>query len=279
MTMKNVTRREFLEKSGIGIAGLSLNPFHDIPKKPKIPEPFKLGLASYSFRNYSLEKTLEMAVRLNIRRMSLKSMHLPLESTTDQIRAALKMIREAQVEVYAGGVIYMNKKEEVDNAFRYAGDAGMSIIVGVPAHELLPYAESFVKKTGIKLAIHNHGPTDKVYPSPESVYELIKNMDPGIGLCLDIGHTARMGLDPAEQAKKYMNRILDMHIKDESAPTADGDTLEMGRGIIDFPAFFRALIDGGYRGTASFEFEKDPDDVLPGLAESVGYARGILAAI
>lgn len=277
--MKNVTRREFLEKSGLGIAGFSMNRFPDLPKKPHSPLPFKLGIASYTFRNYSLEKALEMAVRLDIRRMSLKSMHLPLENTGDQIREAMQKVKNANVEVYAGGVIYMNKKEDVDNAFRYAGDADMKIIVGVPAHELLPYAERFVKKTGIKLAIHNHGPTDKVYPSPESVYDRIKNMDPRIGLCLDIGHTARMGLDPAEQAKKYMNRILDMHIKDETAPTADGDTVEMGRGIIDLPAFFKVLINEKYDGTASFEFEKDPDDVLPGLSESVGYAKGILATI
>ncbi len=277
--MKNVSRRKFMEMSGLGIAGLSFHPFRDLPKKPRGPLSFKLGLASYTFRNYTLDQALAMADRLNIRRMSLKSMHLPLDSTKEQIEEALRKIKAAGVDVYAGGVIYMNSKEDVDNAFRYAGDAGMQIIVGVPAHDLLKYAEGFVKKTGIKLAIHNHGPTDKVYPTPESVYNLIRDLDPGVGLCLDIGHTARAGLDPAEQAKKYMSRILDMHIKDETAPTAQGDTIEMGRGIIDLPAFFRTLVNEGYKHTASFEFEKDPDDVLPGLSESVGYAKGILAVI
>ncbi len=277
--MKNVTRREFLEKSGLGIAGLSFHPFHDLPKKPKGPLTFKLGIASYTFRNYSLEKALQMAVRLNIRRMSLKSMHLPLDSTKEQIDEAMQKVKAANVDVYAGGVIYMNKKEEVDNAFRYAGDAGMEIIVGSPAHELLGYVEGFVKKTGIKLAIHNHGPTDNVYPSPESVYELVKDLDPRIGLCIDIGHTARLGLDPAVQARKYISRLIDMHIKDETSDTAKSETVEMGRGVIDLVELFKTLIDIKYTGTASFEFEKDPDDVLPGLSESVGYANGILAAL
>jgi len=277
--MKNVTRREFLEKSGIGLAGLSLNPFHDLPKKTKGPLSFELGIASYTFRNYPLDKALEMTKRLKIKRMSLKSMHLPLESTKEQIQAVIQKAKDAGIEIYGGGVIYMNKKEEVDNAFRYAKDAGMEMIIGVPAHELLPYAEEYVKKTGIKLAIHNHGPTDKVYPSPQSVYDRIRNMDKGMGMCLDIGHTVRMGLDPGAQAKKFISRIFDMHIKDETAATADGESTEMGRGIIDIPFFFKSIIDAGYKGNASFEYEKDPDDVLPGLAESVGYARGTIDTI
>ena len=277
--MKNISRRDFLEKSGMGVAGLTVVPFHQLSKNSKVDIPFQLGIASYTFRKYPLDKTLQMAARLKIKRMSLKDMHLPLESSPEEIKKAIAMSKDAGVEIYGGGVIYMNKKEEVDNAFKYAGLAGMKIIIGVPAHELLSYTETFVKKTGIKLAIHNHGPGDNVYPSPQSAYDLIKDLDPGMGLCLDIGHTARMGLDPTEEARKYMKRILDMHIKDVTAAKAEGDTIEMGRGVIDLPAFFRELVKAGYNGTASFEYEKDENDVMPGLAESVGYVRGILAAL
>lgn len=277
--MKTISRRQFIENSGIGIAGLSLNPFGHKPGKSNTVIPFQLGIASYTFRKYSLEQTLEMAVRLNIKRLSLKSMHLPLESKAEEIKTAIEMCRKAGVEIYGGGVIYMNKKEEVDQAFSYAGTAGMKIIVGVPAHDLLGYTESLVKKTGIKVAIHNHGPGDEVYPSPESIYTRIKDLDKGIGICLDIGHTIRIGLDPAAEAKKYSSRLLDMHIKDVTAATAQGDTAEMGRGVIDLPAFFREIMKLGYSGTASFEYEKDENDVLPGLAESVGYTRGILASL
>jgi sugar phosphate isomerase/epimerase len=277
--MKNITRREFIENSGIGIAGLAISTPGYRPAMPKLAIPFQLGIASYTFRNYSLEKTLEMAVRLNIRRLSLKSMHLPLESTADDIKKAMDICRKAGVEIYGAGVIYMNKKEEVDQAFSYAGMAGMKIIIGVPAHDLLVYTEQMVKKTGIKVAIHNHGPGDEVYPSPESIYSRIKDLDKGIGICLDIGHTIRIGLNPATEAKKYADRLLDMHIKDVTAGTAEGDTAEMGRGVIDLPAFFREITKLGFSGTAGFEYEKDENDVLPGLAESVGYTRGILATL
>ena len=277
--MKNWTRREFIERSGLGIAGLSFNPFRDLPKKNKKPVPFRLGLASYSFRNYPLDKVLAMANRLQISRLSFKSMHLPLESSEQDIKTFLARLKEANIVGYAGGVIYMTKKEEVDNAFRYAGLAGMEMIIGSPAHELLPQVEAYVKKTGIKVAIHNHGPDEKVYPSPESVYQMIKDLDPGIGLCMDIGHTARLGLDPAEQFKTYSHRILDMHIKDVTAPTPSGETIEIGRGIIDFPSFVRELVKGEYQGTTSFEYEKDADDIMPGLSESVGFFKGVIESV
>jgi inosose dehydratase len=277
--MKNLSRRDFIEKSGIGVAGLALVPYPHFSEMNQPDIPFQFGIASYTFRNYPLDKALQMTARLGIKKMSLKSMHLLLESTQEEIKKAIDLSKAAGIEIYGGGVIYMNNKEEVDNAFKYASLAGMKIIIGVPAHDLLGYAESYVKKTGIKLAIHNHGPGDNVYPSPQSAYDLIKNLDEGIGLCLDIGHTTRMGLNPAEEAAKYIKRILDMHIKDVTAAKAEGETIEMGRGVIDLPAFFSEIIKGGYKGTASFEFEKDENDVMPGLAESIGYSRGILAAI
>jgi sugar phosphate isomerase/epimerase len=211
--MKNISRRKFIEKSGIGAAGFTFFPLTRHQVKA-MAVPFQLGIASYTFRKYSLEQSLEMAVRLNIRKMSLKSMHLPLESTAGEINAAMEKCRTAGVEIYGAGVIYMNKKEEVDQAFNYAKTAGMKVIVGVPAHDLLSYTETWVKKTGIGVAIHNHGPGDEVYPSPASVYDRIKDLDHRIGLCIDIGHTARIGLDPAAEARKYKDRLLDLHIKD-----------------------------------------------------------------
>ncbi|GAH43655.1 unnamed protein product, partial [marine sediment metagenome] len=136
-----------------------------------------------------------------------------------------------------------------------------------------------VKAYDIKLAIHNHGPGDKRYPSPESAYEKIKNMDSRMGLCLDIGHTKRIGIDPAKSARQFMDRLHDVHIKDVDKAAAEGQTVEIGRGVIDIPSFLKVLIERRYSGKVSFEFEKDGDDPLPGLAESVGYVRGCLDMI
>lgn len=277
------SRREFLTLSGAGLLATSLpgsvsamaNPiFSDLSKFS-----FDLGIASYTFRNFSLEDTLAMTKRLAITRIALKSFHLPLDASDELIASTVAKCEEAGINLYGGGVIYMKTKDEVDNAFEYARKAKMKIIIGVPQHELLSYTEGKVKKYGIKLAIHNHGPGDDLYPSAESAFKLIKDMDPRMGLCIDIGHTKRINRDPEQDLVDFFDRVFDIHVKDVTAANKDGSTCEVGRGIIDFPSFLKAVVKKKYAGTLAFEYEKDPDDPFPGLCESVGYVRGVLATL
>jgi sugar phosphate isomerase/epimerase len=220
-----------------------------------------------------------MTARLGIPKLCLKSMHMPLDSTADEIRVMAAKVNEAGIDLYGAGVIYMKSVEEVDHAFTYAQNAGMDIIVGVPEHALLEHCNEKVKETGIKLAIHNHGPGDKKYPTPESAYKLIKDMDPGMGLCVDIGHTARIGEDPIDDTRKYMDRVHDIHIKDEDKADPSGLPCEVGHGVIDIPGFLKMLLEENYSKIVAFEYEKDGKDPLAGLAESVGYVRGVLKVL
>jgi inosose dehydratase len=241
--------------------------------------PFELGLASYTFRAFGLDETLAMAKRLNLRKISFKSMHLPLESAPDRIAAVLAKVKAAGLDLYAGGVIYMTKEAEVRQAFDYAKAAGMRIIVGVPNPELLPLTESLAKKYDISVAIHNHGPTDKIYPTARSVYDRVKSLDTRMGLCLDIGHEERCGIVPAVSAERCADRLLDVHVKDMTASTAAGTAVEIGRGVIDIPRLLRTLVKIKYAGAVSLEYEKDEKDPLPGAAESIGYVRGAMAGL
>lgn len=240
---------------------------------------FVLGLASYTFRAFNLERTIEMTRKLALERIVLKSMHLPLESPEPEIAAAAQKVRAAGLDLYGCGVVYMVNEGEVEQGFRYAKAAGMRMIIGAPNPDLLGVVDKKTREFDISLAIHNHGPEDKFYPTPASVYEKIINLDPRVGLCIDIGHTMRAGVDPAEAAQKYADRVLDFHVKDVTAATKDGQTIEMGRGVIDLPRFVRTIAKLDYAGTLAFEFEKDESDPLPGLAESVGYLKGLLAAL
>jgi len=271
------TRKSFLQVLGTGLIGAAPTLAHARTLNPK-KAPLKLGLASYSLRKYSLDEVLQMCNRLGIKHLALKSMHLSLDTPDNKIGVIAKKIRDAGVQLYGGGVIYMKSAEEVENAFRYASAAGMKVIIGVPNHDLLPLVEQKVKATNIKLAIHNHGPGDKLYPSPESIYEKVKNFDSRMGLCIDIGHTIRIGLDPVKNLRKYADRLHDIHLKDVNKAAAEGHSVELGRGVIDIPAVLRILQRIKYQGVMGLEFEKDADDTLPGLAECVGYVRGTLDA-
>lgn len=273
-------RRRFLQVSGLGALGLSVGRGKSMAspafRSKKVERTFSLGVASYSLRAFDVDKTLDITRRLGIHRIALKSMHLPLDSSVDDIKKVLQKAKERDITIYGAGVVYMKNKEEADQAFEYAKNAGMEMIIGVPEHELLPYVEEKVKEYDIKLAIHNHGPGDEKYPSPESAYKLVQNMDPRMGLCIDIGHTERIGIDPSDSLMRLKERVHDIHIKDETAASPEGTTIEIGRGVIDIPKFLKTVIDVKYAGTVSLEFEKDKDDPLPGMSESVGYVRGVL---
>ena len=283
--MAKKTRREFFKFAGTGVAAASLStllpavPKHGGHQTESGGTSLKLGMASYTFREFNLDETIAMTKRLGLTRICFKSFHLPLESTEKEIKVVAKKVKDSGLELYGCGVVYMKNKEEVDRAFDYAKAAGMRMIIGVPNHEYLELVNDKVKEYNIQVAIHNHGPGDELYPTPESGYEKVKNLDSRIGLCLDIGHTQRSGINPSDSALKYADRLLDVHFKDVSASTKEGRTVEVGRGVIDIPQFIKTLLKIKFSGIASLEYEKDSKDPLPGAAESVGYVKGVLSLL
>lgn len=279
MIAKEQTRRQFLQAGAIGTAASLAAATGCGARCLVIHVPFKLGLASYTLRKFKLDETLAMTKRVGLKYICLKSFHLPLESTPAQIQAVVAKVKEAGLILYGGGVIGMNKEAQVHQAFDYAKAVGMKVIVAAPAPQLLPLVEKKVKQYDIKVAIHNHGPGDKHYPTPDRAYDKVKPYDKRIGFCHDIGHTQRLGVDPVISTEKIADRLHDVHIKDVTGLTAGDHGCEIGRGVIDIPKFLRTLIKINYAGVVSFEYEKDADDPLAGLAESVGYVKGVLAAI
>lgn len=273
-------RRTFLKAAGLGIAAASVSGLAQASvMQNEAPKTFsfQLGVASYSLRNFSQEEALDMTLRCGINRIAFKSMHLPLDSDKPTIQKAVELCKQKGIALYGGGVIYMKTKDEVDQAFEYAKTAGMEMIIGVPNHELLDYVEGKVKEYNIKLAIHNHGPGDKLYPSAESAYNLLKNRDKRMGLCIDIGHTKRINRDPEQDVIDFFDRVFDIHIKDVTQAASEGTTCIIGRGVINFPSFLKSIIKLGYKGTLALEYEADGKDPLPGMMESFGYVRGVLA--
>ena len=282
------SRRRFLGLAGAGAAAsLAAGFAHaaDTPAAAPVAggkptaHRFALGVVSYTFKDFSLEKALAMTNRVGLKHICLKSFHLPLESKPEEIARVVEKVKQAGLDLYGGGVINMHTAAEVQQAFDYAKAAGMGLIVVSPLPELLSLVDEKVRAYDIRVAIHNHGPGDKLFPTPESAYRKIQKLDPRVGLCMDIGHTVRIGADPVRDARRFADRLWDVHFKDVSAASAKGQTVELGRGVIPIPQFLRTLIEIGYSGKLGFEFEKDSKDPLPGLAESVGYANGALAVI
>lgn len=241
-------------------------------------ELFKVAIAGYTFVNFNLDETLKMMQEVDVHYLCIKDFHLPLNSTDEEIAAFHAKLKAHDVTGYAVGPIYMKTKEEVDRAFEYAKRVGVKLIVGVPNHDVLPYVDQKVKEYDFKYAIHLHGPDIKLYPNAKDIYEHVKDLDPRIGMCLDIGHDARDGHDPIADLKKYKDRIFDIHMKNTTAASKEGKTGEIGRGVIDIAAFVKMLRKVKYTGACSLEYERNMKAPLAGIAESIGYFRGVIDA-
>jgi sugar phosphate isomerase/epimerase len=291
MSDQPVERRTFLKLAAFGAVGSSLPslacattafPASAGSGGPSRATDFvKLGVASYSFRNFPRSRAIEMTKALGTRYINLKSVHLPYDASPAELAAARREVEGAGLQIVGGGTITFETDTDdgVRKYFDYAKGAGMPLIVGTSKPALLPRIEKFVKQYDIKLAIHNHGPEDENFPSPYDALRAVKNMDARMGLCIDLGHTVRTGTDPVKAIADAGPRLLDIHAKDlRDLKVAESQCI-VGEGKIPFPEIFRQLAAIRYGGYVNLEYEIEPDNPLPGMQQSVAYMRGVLAGL
>lgn len=285
--MKNIlSRRDFVRSGAVaaGTIAVSNRAFSSIPELPPAAEalPIRLGVASYTFRNFNRAQMIGFLKQLNIPALNAKDVkdHLPADAL--QEASALSDYAAAGIKLHAAGTIYFPKDEDADirSKFEYCKRAGIGVIVaGDPAPETLPRIEKFVKEYDIRIAIHNHGPEDKLWHSPLDVLKAVKNMDSRIGCCIDVGHTARAGTDVVEAIHAAGPRLFNVHMKDLANFAEKDSQVAVGDGIMPVRKIFEALTTLKYRGFVDLEYEIHVDDPMPGVLSSFAYMRGVLAGL
>ena len=240
----------------------------------------KLGLASYSMREFPLDQALAWAKLMDVKYMTFKDVHIPRADPPEATRALRAKIEAAGITIMGGGTITIpNDAAKIKKEFEYAKNAGFPLIYVDPDPAAIDTLEQMAKTYDIKVAIHNHGPENKNWPRPQDAYAAVKSRDKRLGLCIDVGHTLRTGTDPVAACRECRDRLYDMHVKDLASKTEKESQVEVGRGVIDFPGLFRTLIEIGYQGQVGLEYEINAKAPLPGMIESMAYMRGVLAAM
>lgn len=282
-TVKN--RRTFLKRAGlIGLSPIAFSPLKTLagqtPEKNLLKDvQFEIGIASWGLRKLSFEEVIQAMKDLQLRNISLKSMHLPFDLPKEELRARIEKMRTEGLNPYAPGVVYMKTQEEADQAFEYTKNVGLKMIVGVPYYDIMDYVESKIMEYDISVAIHCHGPDNLPFPSPADAFERVKHRDQRFGICVDIAHVIRSGLDPVEQITLVKSRLLDMHIWDVSKAAKEGGAVRPGKGVLDFEAVLKTLVNIGYSGSLSIEYGAEPENPVPGCIETKGYINGILSTL
>ena len=285
-------RRDFLKRVALGAIGATLlessapgealaadREKHIYRRAQKAG--IKLGVASYSLRNFPRDKAIEMTKSLGVRYINFKSVHLPYDAAPAEIALARQQLAAAGLELVGGGMITFETDTDdgVRKYFDYAKATGMPLMVSTCKAGTLPRIEKFVKQYDIKIAIHNHGPEDPDFPSPYDVLKAVRGMDPRIGLCIDWGHTARTGTDVVRAAADAGPRLLDMHAKDLRDLKVAESQCTVGEGKMPVPEIFKQLEKMRYGGYVNLEYEIEPDNPMPGMQQSFAYMRGVLAGL
>jgi sugar phosphate isomerase/epimerase len=287
-----ISRRDLLKTGALAAAAIpTVNLTSLSAPAPQEADPWlglKIGVATYTVRELPIEDAIKAVNRVGLKYVSIKNVpnHVDLSHTTEERKQRAQMFRDAGiVPLSVGNVGMKNDEADMRRAFEYVRDVGVPTMVCSPTRDAgdldkwVKTLDPLVKEFNIKLAIHNHGPEDKNFPSPYDVMKTVEKYDKRIGLCIDVGHTARAGVDPAESILKCSERLYDVHLKDISALGNRNTPIESGRGILNSKSILAALLKIKYQGLVGFEYEKDAKDPVPGLAESVGYVKGLLAGL
>ena len=290
MSKKVNSRRNFLKVATAGAAGMAFaapvmgrveNTYAHRPAPKGHGWGVKLGVASYSLRAIKRTEAIAMIKKLRTPYVNIKSYHLPYESTPDELAAGRREFEDAGLIIVGGGNNNIRKDEDaaVRKFFEYAKMSGIPLLVIAPTHEIMPRIEKFVKEYDIKVAIHNHGPEDKHFPAPSDALKVIKDMDPRVGLCIDVGHTARTGIDVVESIAEAGDRMLDMHMKDLKDLMVKESQCNVGEGKMPVAGIFKQLKKMKYSGYVNLEYEINKENPLPGMMQSFAYMRGVLAGM
>lgn len=278
MAFGNSSRRQWILRSSGALAFSLLEGRAEAQEYRIGGSDIKLGVASYSFRKFSRAQAIQMTKQLGTPYLNIKDFHLSLTSTPEEIAAARKEFAENGIVLVGCGNVSFDKDDEADirRKFEYAKRAGFPLIVCAPTPVTLPKLEKYVKEFNIKIAVHNHGPEDHNFPTPQSVLAIVKNMDPRCGLCIDVGHTSRTGVDVVGSIAEAGPRLLDMHIKDLDDPKTRDSQVAVGDGKLPIPQIFAQLVKMKYHGSVNLEYEVQPENPMPGMQKSFAYMRRVL---
>lgn len=285
-----VSRRGFVVSGAAAAASFALGPAEALAAATGVgqatasgaPSPIRLGLASYTFRNFTRAQLIQYTKELQLTDLNPKDAkdHLPADPAGEA--QAVGDYKAAGIRLHAAGAIYFQQatEEDVRSKFEYLKRAGIGVMVaGDPTPQTLPVVERFAKEYDIRVAIHNHGPEDKLWPSPLDILKDIQGMDARIGCCIDVGHTVRAGTDVVEAIQAVGPRLFNMHMKDLTDFHDKESQVAVGDGKMPIREIFQALAAIRYPGFVDLEYEVHADDPMPGVTKSFAYMRGVLAGM
>ena len=284
-----MTRREFVWAGGAALlAGCAC------PLRGGGGSKIKLAMAGYTLNAFKTDEALKFCEDHGFRYLCVKDFHLPFGSTSAQVAEFRRKCADHGVTPYGAGPISMYTADDAKRSFDYAAALGVDLIVGVPGvktgpnwtdchsdRKMCEICSGLADEYGIRFAIHNHGRNPKtgnpnLYPAVPETYELIRDLSPRMGFCVDWAYTFADGLDCPRIARTYRDRIFDGHVRCLSDLGNGSSGINPAGRVFDYDAIFKALREIGYSGCLGLElanaFPKNPE----WIDESRSYFEGLM---
>jgi hypothetical protein len=256
-----------------------------------IPDAAKVGLfyagcQAYSFRLYTVFEAIDKTAQAGGKTIEFypgqkfdDTAKWDHNATPEMIDKVMKHLEAKGLTAVGYGVVKLGKDAAQDRkVFEFCKKVGISIVVTEPDVAGLDGIEALVKEFDIKMAIHNHPkrPLDRAYMfwDPDYVLGLVKDRDPRMGSCADVGHWVRSGLDPVECIKKLKGRIFDSHMKDLTEfGNVKAHDLPFGQGKSNIAGILAEYAAQGYPGPLHCEYEHNWETSVPEITQCLEFVK------
>lgn len=271
------TRRSLLAglAAGAGLGLMRLNPLASLMAQEAKAAGLKLGIQIYSLRGFPVDVALDHTKNLGFEEVEFFSGMFPLTASDEEIQKMVQKVKGLGLRISAHGVNGFTKDAEANRkVFEFAKKAGVKNISAAPTPDSMDSLNDLVKEFDIRIAIHNHGPSDR-FNKVVDVLRAIEGRDPRIGACADLGHFIRSGEKPVDVIRALAGRLYGVHLKDFAEMKESTRGVILGQGHLDCAAVFDAMIQAKFPadGALSLEYEENPKDPIEDIRQCVAAAK------
>ncbi len=235
---------------------------------------FPMGIQSFTLRNFTGDKVLDIVQNdLGLHYVEFIDPHFG-EQLDDAYITQMKAKLAAHDITHSGQFVGISANHESNKKiFEFAKRNGLRQIIGDFNPDAHASLSKLVADYDIRVGGHNHGPGNH-WCKIDDLLKQIKDLDPRIGACADLGHYLHAGVDPVEAIRLYKGRLWGIHLKDHVSATSGSKGTVLGKGVMDVKGVFKALKEVGFPadGSLSLEYEEKPENPIEDVKASLAAA-------
>lgn len=289
-----MNRKEWTQLAFGGLMGVFLptgltHPLSSTDRKMDVV----LGAQTYSFRDRSLDATLEAMQELGLKSCELWEGHIVpsdifyrrkelrkwrMTASMEELYKVREKFDRAGIRIQGYTVTMKDNvtDEEIDRIFQMTRALGADTITSSATVSVMPRIDVYAQRYKTKVAMHNHAHVDRPneFSTPETFARGMEGNSGYIRVNLDIGHFTAANCDPVDYMNKMHHKIDCIHVKDRKRN--DGPRTRLGEGDTPIREVLQLIRDNQWPIAANIELEYE-GDTMTEMRRCVEYCRKVLA--